>query len=201
MAATFIGTARTPGYDRAIMRCPSFPKHARDRAFTLVELMVVVAILGVLAALAIPAFQRYLVKAKAAEAPIMLRKLMDGASAYFQVDHADSTGQAVTPQFPETTGWYPAELPVGRKVMPAAGEPSAADFQTWNQLKFTIADPVQFHYMFVKTGVGVTSRADIAAEAQIVIGHTCRMERSAWTQGGNTLELQFTELKIVSPPY
>jgi prepilin-type N-terminal cleavage/methylation domain-containing protein len=174
---------------------------ARDRAFTLVELMVAVAIVGVLAAIAIPVFQKYLVKAKSAEAPMMLRKLMDGASAYFAVDHADSTGQNVEPQFPATTGWYPAELPVGRKVAPAAGEPATADVDTWNQLRFSINEPVQFHYRFIRTGSGPTSRADVAAEGQIMVGHTCRMERAAWTTGGNTLELQFSELKIVAPPY
>src|SRR5512137_2320359 len=98
------------------------PRRPGSPGFTLVELMIAVAILGVLAALAIPVFQRYLVKAKAAEAPMMLRKLMDGASAYFTVDHADSSGQNVEPQFPSTTGWYPAELPIGRKVTPTAGE-------------------------------------------------------------------------------
>jgi prepilin-type N-terminal cleavage/methylation domain-containing protein len=173
---------------------------ARSQGFTLVELMIVVAIIGVLAALAIPVFQRYMVNARAAEAPVMLRKLMDGASAYFVVDHADSSGQLVTSQFPATTGWYPAELPIGRKVQPAAGEPGT-DADTWNQLRFSIREPVQFHYRFIRTGVGTSSRADIAAEAQLTVGHTCRMERSAQTVGGNTLELQFSELKIISPPF
>jgi prepilin-type N-terminal cleavage/methylation domain-containing protein len=176
-------------------------KQARSRAFTLVELMIVVAIIGVLAALAIPVFQRYMVKARAAEAPLMLRKLMDGASAYFVVDHADSSGQNAAPQFPATTGWYPAQLPIGRKIMPEAGEPPSPDAETWSQLKFSLTEPVQFRYRFVRTGIGTSSRADITAEGQLMIGHTCVMERSAWSQGGNTLELQFSELKIVAPPY
>jgi type IV pilus assembly protein PilA len=177
------------------------PKQARCRAFTLVELMIVVAIIGVLAAVAIPVLRQYLLKAKAAEAPGMLRKIMDGASAYFIVDHADSGGQVLVPQFPETTGWYPAELPVGRKVQPGDGEPPAEDAQTWAQLRFSIAEPVQFHYRFVRTGVGTSSRADVIAEAQLTAGHTCRMERGAWTKGGDSLELLFSDLKVISPPY
>jgi type IV pilus assembly protein PilA len=183
------------------MSRPRFTNQARCQAFTLVELMIVVAILGVLVALAIPALQKYLVKAKAAEAPMMLRKLMDGASAYFAVDHADSSGLNVQPQFPETTGWYPAQLPIGRKIQPGADDPPAADALTWSQLRFTLTDPVQFHYQFVKTGAGTTSRADIIAEGQVLVGHTCRMERAAWTKGGNSMELQFSDLKIISPPY
>jgi prepilin-type N-terminal cleavage/methylation domain-containing protein len=183
------------------MLCPPYRKLRRVLGFTLVELMIVVAILGVLVAIAVPVFQRYLVNAKASEAPIMLRKLMDGASAYFQVDHADSNGRAVVAQFPATTGWYPAELPAGRKVAIGPGDPAVADFQTWHQLKFSLPEAVQFHYMFVATDVGTSSRADIVAEGQVLAGHTCRMERSAWTLGGNTLELQLSELKIISPPY
>ena len=62
-----------------------------QKGFTLMELMIVVAIMGILAAIAIPSYQDYVKKGKAAEATAMLADLRIKMEQCFQDNRSYAT--------------------------------------------------------------------------------------------------------------
>ncbi|MHA7836280.1 MAG: type IV pilin protein [bacterium] len=73
-------------------------RNRRSRGFTLVELMIVVAILGVLASIAIPSFINYQLTSKRAEAFANLSALAKAQKSYF-AEFNDFVGVAAEPAF------------------------------------------------------------------------------------------------------
>jgi type IV pilus assembly protein PilA len=71
----------------------------RSKGFTLIELMIVVAIIGILAAIAIPNFLRYQAKTKQSEAKTNLSAIFTSEVAYF--GERDTYGTVAT------IGWAP----------------------------------------------------------------------------------------------
>jgi len=127
--------------------------------FTLVELMIVVAIIGILAAVAIPAFTRYVRKARTSEAVAHLNKEWVGSVTYYESDHTSAAGAVMTKEFPGPTAAWAQSQECGCETStfcPAAGSVWNTD-PVWQALSFSLPDP--YHYMpgYSSSGGGTTA--------------------------------------------
>ena len=140
------------------------------KGFTLIELMIVVAIIGILAAVAIPAFMKYIRRSKTSEATLNLRKLYDSSVSYFNEEHAKRSGEVLPRQFPEETlnapeGWAQVTCEGGdsKKFSPQATT-WAAD--TWQALNFAVEDPFYYRYSYFSSGsAGSGNESEFTAAA------------------------------------
>ena len=135
------------------------------RAFTLIELMIVVAIIGVLAAVAIPSFIKYTRRSKTSEALMNIRKMYDGAVAYYVGEHADINGSIQTRQFPTSAPPVPALSVItanaGTKYQ---SHPTEWKQGGWVALDFMVQDPQYFSYAYTSSGVFTTATSNMTAQ-------------------------------------
>ena len=84
----------------------------RTRGFTLIELMIVVAIVAILAAVAIPSYQQYIQKSRRVDAKETLTRMATLQERFFFQNSAyatniDDLGGTASPE-----GWYRINMPV-----------------------------------------------------------------------------------------
>ena len=127
----------------------------RLRGFSLIELMIVVAIIGILAAIAIPSLQKSVRRSRTSEALMGLRKLFDGSVTYLDREHTNAAGDVVPPQFPGDAGPTPGDPPQGMKADPQPGDWDAA---TWQALDFAVTDPYYYTYVYLASGSRSTAQ-------------------------------------------
>ncbi|HGP7239536.1 TPA: pilin, partial [Neisseria gonorrhoeae] len=98
-----------------------------QKGFTLIELMIVIAIVGILAAVALPAYQDYTARAQVSEA-ILLAEGQKSAVTEYYLNHGiwpkDNTSAGVASPASNIKGKYVQKVEVNNGVVTAQMKPS-----------------------------------------------------------------------------
>lgn len=117
--------------------------YSASRAFTLIELMVVVMLISILSVSAFQVYDTYINRSKTQEVYLMLPKIARGSAAYYEVNGV----------------W----VPLGPSNIPPSPIKTNVDFLAdpgWNRVSFSVDAQVYYGYR------GYENAGDFVAEAQ-----------------------------------
>jgi type IV pilus assembly protein PilA len=128
------------------------------RGFTLIELMIVVAIIGILAAVAIPAFMDYMKRSKKTEAALQLNKIGKNSKRAYIENATYVTGPSA--QMPTKPGGGGCCGGSGASPNHCRANPSGFTADgVWKALDFEIDEDTLFYYSYTGTATTYTAIA------------------------------------------
>jgi len=124
--------------------------------FTLIELMIVVSIMSILAAVAIPSFIKYLRRARETETKEILAKIYKNLKDYYTRVHVDSRHTSFSNTFPtdgvcHQVGYPTTNIRHGNNYIVAT---NAFDASCWTRLHFKVTENLYYDYHYETDGWG-----------------------------------------------
>jgi type IV pilus assembly protein PilA len=147
-------------------------KRLTKRGFTLIELMIVVVIIGILAALAIYGVQKYVANSKSAEARMMLGRMSKDMLTFYEGENQNYAVLALGKSAdisrslcPPAAG-VPATVPASAKIQPDPD--NFRDGEGWSCMRTVMTTPVYFRYNVLSSQTGSFTKKTLikAAAAQ-----------------------------------